>query len=147
MTFTEEYLGDEDDLQGGSEYPSAFGITCTPRISGIAIGVLGLLGSLYLALNWLLPMYDQYQKLKTDEITKQDQITQRKIGDLDRKIEALQIQLQQKESQKQQVLFQAEINSHFHFPYSIRFESFVSFILQLLNLDKSLFVMRALTTC
>ena len=104
MTFTEEYLGDEDDLQGGSDYPSAFGITFTPRISGIAIGVLGLLGSLYLALNWLLPMYDQYQKLKTDEITKQDQITQRKIGDLDRKIEALQIQLQQKESQKQQVL-------------------------------------------
>jgi type IV pilus assembly protein PilO len=39
MTFTEEYLGDEDDLQGGSEYPSAFGITFTPRISGIAIGV------------------------------------------------------------------------------------------------------------
>jgi hypothetical protein len=104
MTFTEEYLGDEDDLQGSSEYPSAFGITFTPRVSGIAIGVLGLLGSLYLALNWLLPMYDQYQKLKTDEITKQDQITQRKIGDLDRKIEALQIQLQQKESQKQQVL-------------------------------------------
>jgi hypothetical protein len=104
MTFTEEYLGDEDDLQASSEYPSAFGITFTPRVSGIAIGVLGLLGSLYLALNWLLPMYDQYQKLKTDEITKQDQITQRKIGDLDRKIEALQIQLQQKESQKQQVL-------------------------------------------
>jgi len=104
MTFTEEYLGDEDDLQGSSEYPSAFGITFTPRVSGIAIGVLGLLGSLYLALNWLLPMYDQYQKLKTDEITKQDQITQRKIGDLDRKIEALQIQMQQKESQKQQVL-------------------------------------------
>ena len=104
MTFTEEYLGDEDDLQGSSEYPSAFGITFTPRVSGIAIGVLGLLGSLYLALNWLLPMYDQYQKLKTDEITKQDQITQRKSGDLDRKIEALQIQLQQKESQKQQVL-------------------------------------------
>jgi len=104
MTFTEEYLGDEDDLQGGSEYPSAFGITFTPRISGIAIGVLGLLSSLYLALNWLLPMYDQYQKLKTDEITKQDQITQTKIGDLDRKIDALQIQLQQKESQKQQVL-------------------------------------------
>jgi len=104
MTFTEEYLGDEDDLQGSSEYPSAFGITFTPRVSGIAIGVLGLLGSLYLALNWLLPMYDQYQKLKTDEITKQDQITQRKIGDLDRKIEALKIQLQQKESQKQQVL-------------------------------------------
>ena len=104
MTFTEEYLGDEDDLQGSSEYPSAFGITFTPRVSGIAIGVLGLLGSLYLALIWLLPMYDQYQKLKTDEITKQDKITQRKIGDLDRKIEALQIQLQQKESQKQQVL-------------------------------------------
>jgi hypothetical protein len=104
MTFTEEYLGDDEDLKVESAYPSAFGITFTPKVSGIALGVVGVLGSLYLALNWLLPLYSKYQQLKADEASKQEQINQKKSGDLDRKIENLQVQLQQKEAEKEQVL-------------------------------------------
>jgi hypothetical protein len=64
MTFTEEF--ENQELAELDQYPTAFGITFTPRNSGIAAGVLGLLGSFYLLFNWVMPAYNTLQQLQND---------------------------------------------------------------------------------
>jgi type IV pilus assembly protein PilO len=105
MTFTEEYLTDEErDLEELSNYPTAFGITFTPKVSGIALAIAGLLGSLYLALNWLLPAQQSLQQLQADEMSKQQQVDQAKSGVSNQEFQNVDRQLQQKEALKQQIL-------------------------------------------
>ncbi|PSF39363.1 pilus assembly protein [Aphanothece hegewaldii CCALA 016] len=104
MTYTEEYLPQEDQDLEGSDYPTAFGITFTPKVSGIALALGGLLGSAALASNWVLPLNESYQKLKADEQAKQEQIEQQKSGKLDERYQTLELQLKQKEALKLQVL-------------------------------------------
>lgn len=48
-----------------SSYPVAFGITFTPMVTGVIIGVLGLLGSGYIILNMLIPELEKHNQLKT----------------------------------------------------------------------------------
>ncbi|QNP28433.1 pilus assembly protein PilO [Cylindrospermopsis curvispora] len=48
-----------------SSYPVAFGITFTPMLTGIIIGILGLLGFGYIILNMLIPEFEKYNQLKT----------------------------------------------------------------------------------
>ncbi|AKV65263.1 hypothetical protein [Microcystis panniformis] len=74
--FTEEF--EDRELEEFEEYPIAFGITFTPRNSGIAAAVLGLLGSFYLLFNWVMPAYDTLQQLQNDAAGKQQQIDQQK---------------------------------------------------------------------
>lgn len=104
-TYTEEYLPQEaQGLDDDSNYPTAFGITFTPKISGIALALVGILGSAALATNWVLPLNENYQKLKADEQAKQQQVEQQKSGKLDEKYQTLELQLTQKEALKTQVL-------------------------------------------
>ncbi|MCZ8049199.1 MAG: pilus assembly protein [Microcystis aeruginosa K13-05] len=102
MTFTEEF--EDRELEEFEEYPVAFGITFTPRNSGIAAAVVGLLGSFYLLFNWVMPAYDTLQQLQNDAAGKQQQIDQQKSGLGPAELAKIESQLQQKEATKQQIL-------------------------------------------
>lgn len=102
MTFTEEF--EERELEGFDEYPIVFGITFTPRNSGIAIAVLGLLGSFYLLFNWLMPAYNALQQLQNDASSKQQQVNQQKSSLGQAQFQKVESQLQQKKAIKQQIL-------------------------------------------
>ncbi|MCA2813179.1 MAG: pilus assembly protein [Microcystis sp. M090S1] len=102
MTFTEEF--EDRELEEFDEYPIAFGITFTPRNSGIAAAVLGLLGSFYLLFNWVMPAYNTLQQLQNDAAGKQQQVDQQKSGLRPAEFQKIESQLQQKQAIKQQIL-------------------------------------------
>ena len=102
MTFTEEF--EDRELEEFDEYPIAFGITFTPRNSGIAAAVLGLLGSFYLLFNWVMPAYNTLQQLQNDAAGKQQQVDQQKSGLGSAEFPKIESQLQQKQAIKQQIL-------------------------------------------
>jgi type IV pilus assembly protein PilO len=102
MTFTEEF--EDRELEEFDEYPIAFGITFTPRNSGIAAAVLGLLGSFYLLFNWVMPAYNTLQQLQNDAAGKQQQVDQQKSGLRPAEFQKIESQLPQKKAIKQQIL-------------------------------------------
>jgi hypothetical protein len=105
MTFAEEFTPERDEeFEEEANYPTAFGITFTPQVSGIALAVLGLIGAIYIWMTFGASTYDNYQKLKADESTKQEQVNQKKSGQLDKKLIELDQKLQQATSLKSQIL-------------------------------------------
>ncbi len=61
MTFSDEmnFEGSEFEEES-SAYPVVFGITFTPTISGILIGVLGIAGAAYMFSSFVKPAWDSY---------------------------------------------------------------------------------------
>ena len=104
MTFVEEFNTQGEEFDSGGGYPTAFGITFTPKITGICLGVLGLVGAGYVMSSFFLPAWDEYQKLKADETTKQEEVNQKKSGQLDKKLIDAEFRFKQAESRKAQVL-------------------------------------------
>lgn len=107
MTYTEDYTTTtvlDTEFDENANYPTAFGITFTPQVSGIALAVLGVVGAVYVLLNFFLPAWDEYQKLKTDEATKQQEVDLQKAGKLEQKIAEAELKLKQSEDRRQQVL-------------------------------------------
>lgn len=106
MTFGTDFNRDDQDdlLLEGENYPVAFGITFTPQVTGIALGLLGLVGAGYVLMNFVMPAYDSYQKLKTEEAEKLEQIEQQQSGTLGQKLIAAESQLRQMEALRSQVL-------------------------------------------
>lgn len=103
MTFAEEFMpGEGEGLEEAPSYPTAFGITFTPKISGIALAVVGVIACGYVVSNFVMPAYGEYQK---SEQTKAEQIQlkeKQKIEVL--KIQQLQTQLQQTQAIRPQIL-------------------------------------------
>lgn len=61
MTFSDEMNFEGAELEEeSSAYPVVFGITFTPIISGILIGVLGLAGAAYMLMNMVMPAWDTF---------------------------------------------------------------------------------------
>jgi len=107
MTYSEEYttttILDQDFDQGGN-YPTAFGVTFTPKVTGVALGVVGALGAGYILMNFFLPVWGEYQTLKTDEAAKQQEVDQQKSGEMERRLAEAQAKLNEAEKRKQTVL-------------------------------------------
>lgn len=100
MTFTQE-----NPTQGGeAQYPVLFGLTITPNLGGILLGLLGLLGASYIFFNLVFPAQQKNQELKADRDTKQAQLNQLKSGESQKMIQELEQKVQEKEKLKPQVL-------------------------------------------
>ncbi|NEN99055.1 MAG: hypothetical protein F6K50_27265, partial [Moorea sp. SIO3I7] len=92
--------GQEED----PEYPTAFGITFTPQVSGITFAILGLAAAFYLAMNLMLPAWQEYQTLKNDLSTKQNDLQNPEV--LQKKIKEKEEELKQAKQQNRRVLSQ-----------------------------------------
>jgi hypothetical protein len=106
MTYTQDYSTTTiiDDFGSESNYPTAFGITFTPKVSGIALGLLGLLGAGYVLMNFFMPALGKYLELKLDEATKQEQVNQQTQATLQQKLQEAEGRLQQAENRRTTVL-------------------------------------------
>jgi type IV pilus assembly protein PilO len=102
MTYTDE-LGIPVDVEEESpSYPTAFGITFTPKVAGIIFGVLGLLGATYLLLNVVQPSWERYQQLQESVQDKKNQVQQQ--AQIQKQIKEKQAQLDQAKQRNKQVL-------------------------------------------
>ena len=101
MTFADDFAS-EELLE--EDYPSAFGITFTPKITGIAIAVAGITLAIYGFMTYVRPAQEQYQQAVTQKQELQAQLNSIKSGDLQLKLAQLQADLAQKKVLKSRVL-------------------------------------------
>jgi hypothetical protein len=105
MTFADELVTkNEPEAEEQVNYPTAFGITFTPQVSGIALAILGVLGAVYILANFVMPAYQKYQTLTTDEKAKEDQVNQQKSGVIEKKLQETETKLKQAQNLKSEVL-------------------------------------------
>jgi type IV pilus assembly protein PilO len=102
MTYADEEFIPVEGQDENPSYPTAFGITFTPRVGGIIIGVLGLLGATYLLLNVVQPAWQKYQELDTDIKTKQAQLKRQE--EIKQEMAQANIELEQAKQRNKQVL-------------------------------------------
>jgi type IV pilus assembly protein PilO len=102
MTYVPDDFIPVEGQEETPNYPTAFGITFTPKVGGIVFAVLGLLGAAYLAVNILQPAWENYQKLETEVADKKNQV--KKQAELQKRIAEAQVQLDKAKQQNKQVL-------------------------------------------
>ncbi|MBK1990742.1 pilus assembly protein PilO [Sphaerospermopsis aphanizomenoides BCCUSP55] len=66
-----------DDV--ASSYPVAFGITFTPKIIGIVVGMIGVAATGYMIMNMVMPAWDNFQQLQTKSTDLQGQVDQKRL--------------------------------------------------------------------
>jgi type IV pilus assembly protein PilO len=99
MTFADDFATEEKSLAG--DYPSAFGITFTPKVTGIAIAVAGFTLAAYGFVN---PAQKKYQEATTKQQELQGQLAQIKTGDLQLQLAQLEADLVSQKAVKTQVM-------------------------------------------
>ena len=102
MTYADEEFIPAEGQEESANYPTAFGITFTPRILGVIIALAGLGIATYLMLNFVLPQWEQNQKLQGEITTAKGQIKGKE--QIKKEIEQTRLQLVQAKQQNQQVL-------------------------------------------
>ncbi len=102
MTFADDFALDEQDL--GEDYPSAFGITFTPMVMGIAIAVAGTILAIYGFVSYVKPVREARQQKLTQKQELQQQLNSIKSGDADLKLAQLDADLEANKVLKSRVL-------------------------------------------
>ncbi|MGL6338090.1 MAG: type II and III secretion system protein [Waterburya sp.] len=102
MTFADDFSTEEKSMAG--DYPSAFGITFTPQVTGIAIAVAGFALAVYGFINFVSPAQKKYAEATTKKETLQGQLAQIKTGDLQLKLAQLEADLVTQKDLKTQVM-------------------------------------------
>ncbi|NEO25558.1 MAG: hypothetical protein F6K03_01330 [Kamptonema sp. SIO4C4] len=103
MTLTDDFApmeGEEQEEQ--SPYPSAFGITFTPMIGGILLGIAGLGGAIAIFIYLIQPAQQELADLK-EQVNNRDQERQR-LEQAQQEIASLRSELQTAQTQRQEVL-------------------------------------------
>ncbi|MDJ0618247.1 MAG: pilus assembly protein PilO [Calothrix sp. MO_192.B10] len=103
MTVSEDFNFVEADGElEESSFPVVFGITFTPKIIGIIVGVLGIAGAAYMLLNMVMPAWEKFgeQRAKVEEL--QGQIDQKQASI--KQIGKVKAELASAKQQKTQVL-------------------------------------------
>lgn len=105
MTFSEEYIPDRgQDLGEDIEYPTAFGITFTPRVQMYSLIGLGVVGFLYILMNLTWPAWKTLETKQAEQRELESQIEMRSSEEYAQKISRRQQELREKEALRQQVL-------------------------------------------
>jgi type IV pilus assembly protein PilO len=104
MTITEDFIPEEtiDYQPVAPSYPKAFGVTLTPGVSGVLIALLGLAGSVYLAINLLMPTWQRHQELQASRDEKNALVEQKQLAI--QQTEQVRAELAQVRQQNAQVL-------------------------------------------
>lgn len=104
MTYTEEYIPVEEgaEIEEAPNYPTAFGITFTPPVTGALFAVLGLLGAAYLVSSLVMPSFQTYQEAQAKVEETKLQIQQKQASQ--QKIDEAQAKLKVVKQQQTQVL-------------------------------------------
>ena len=102
MTFADDFALDGKDL--GEDYPTAFGITFTPTVTGIAIAVAGITLAIYGFIQYVKPARETYQQKLTQKQELQQQLNSIKSGDADLKLAQLEADLEASKVLKSRVL-------------------------------------------
>ncbi|MGP1385511.1 MAG: hypothetical protein ACTS2F_18250 [Thainema sp.] len=75
MTVSGDFIPEDTGVQEAApDYPTAFGITLTPTVIGIILGLLGLGGALYLFLNVLQPALQRRGELAAEVRSKEEDL-------------------------------------------------------------------------
>ncbi len=96
LDFTEE--GQEE----APSYPTAFGITFTPQISGILIAVLGIAGAAYLGVTFVQPLWEAYNASQAEIKEKEQQLQD--TEKIKKQIEDKKVELTEAKLQNRKVL-------------------------------------------
>ncbi len=82
MTLSEDlnFTESREFEEAAPAYPVVFGISLTPQIGGIAVGVLGLAGALYMLFNMVMPAWETFGQQQTKQTELQGQIDQKKAS-------------------------------------------------------------------
>lgn len=105
MTMSQDFNFGEPGGQFGAEtpaYPVIFGITLTPKIIGIIVGVLGLAGGAYILLNMVMPAWEIYQQRQGQANDLQGQVEQKRASV--QEIDQVKAELAQAKRETTQVL-------------------------------------------
>ncbi len=103
MTFADDFAPIEgEELEPQSPWPAAFGVTFTPRVGGILLGVLGLAGAAALGYYVVLPAWNALTEL---QLSRDQQAQERDslLATIQRRA-ALEQEAQQAQVRRQQVL-------------------------------------------
>lgn len=102
MTFADDFATNEQLLE--EDYPTAFGITFTPTVSGVAIAVAGITLAVYGFIKFVRPAQAELKQAQTQKQELQTQLNGIKSGDLQLKLAQLQADLEDKKILKSRVL-------------------------------------------
>ncbi len=102
MTYADDEFIAVEGQDESPNYPTAFGITFTPRVGGIIFGVLGVLGAVYLLANSVSPAWTQYQQLEADVKERQGRIENKQK--IQQEIAQAQKELEQAKQKNKEVL-------------------------------------------
>ncbi|MBL1211352.1 type II and III secretion system protein [Geminocystis sp. GBBB08] len=103
FTTSNEFEPQDGDF-GGSDYPEAFGITFTPKVIGITMGVGGFLIAAYLFWSQVLPVWGELSQLNKQKQEKESQLLQLSSSQLNQIIAKKQNELKEITDLKDDVL-------------------------------------------
>lgn len=101
MTYADPDFIPVEEQEEQPSYPEAFGITFTPKVSGIVFAILGLAGAIYLGVQMVKPAWDEYQELRAQHQEKQNQLQDPQ--EIQQQIQQKQLELAQVKQQNQTV--------------------------------------------
>lgn len=101
---SDEFDPQDEDFGESGDYPVAFGITFTPKVSGIALGIGGFLIAGYLFWSQVLPVGNELSELNKQKQEKQGQLEQLSSSKLDLVIARKQNELVETQDLKKDVL-------------------------------------------
>ncbi|MBW4666840.1 MAG: pilus assembly protein PilO [Cyanomargarita calcarea GSE-NOS-MK-12-04C] len=103
MTLSEDFnFAEGQEMEAAPAFPVIFGITFTPKIIGILVGVTGLAAAVYMVLNLVMPTWEAFQLQEAKRVELQGQIQQKKASI--KQIDKVKQELAQTKQQQAQVL-------------------------------------------
>jgi len=102
FTTTDDF-GDEGDFGAEGDYPEVFGLTFTPKVMGISIGVLGLLIAAFLGWSQLLPVVNELSELQGTKAERQNQLDRLNDSQFEQQVVGKRRELEEAQRIKQEV--------------------------------------------